>query len=67
MKYLQEELVKLSGNNEQTAIAILKQSIAKGWTGLFELKQDNKNGKQEDDPYRKAAEIFLKRNQANKL
>jgi len=32
-------LVKLSGGNEQTAIAIIDQSIAQGWTGLFELKQ----------------------------
>ncbi|MGE9312853.1 hypothetical protein ACLOAU_14490 [Niabella sp. CJ426] len=33
------ELVGLSGNNEQTAIAIINQSIAKTWRGLFELKQ----------------------------
>jgi hypothetical protein len=32
-------LVKLSGGNEQTAIAIIDQSISQGWTGLFQLKQ----------------------------
>lgn len=31
-------LVKLSGRNEETAIAIIDQSISQGWTGLFELK-----------------------------
>lgn len=31
-------LVKLSGGNEKTAIAIIDQSISQGWTGLFELK-----------------------------
>lgn len=28
--------------NEETAIAIIHQSISKGWKGLFELKQDGK-------------------------
>lgn len=32
------ELVNLSGGREPTAIAIINQSIAKTWRGLFELK-----------------------------
>ncbi len=32
------ELLELSENNEQKAIAIIKQSMAKGWRGLFQLK-----------------------------
>jgi|DEB0MinimDraft_6_1074348.scaffolds.fasta_scaffold00094_27 hypothetical protein len=36
------DLQKISGNDETVAIAIIHQSIAKGWQGLFALK----NGKQ---------------------
>jgi uncharacterized protein YdaU (DUF1376 family) len=47
-KYLDTEqtalngLATLSGNNEQTAIAIINQSIANGWKGFVELKQTTK-------------------------
>ena len=34
------ELVKLSNGQEQTAIKIIEQSIAKGWQGLFQLKTE---------------------------
>ena len=34
------KLMKLSGNNETLAIEILEQSMANGWQGIFELKQD---------------------------
>jgi len=34
-----DELVKKSNNDELTAILILKQSMANGWKGFFELKQ----------------------------
>jgi len=34
-----KSLIKLSCNDEQTAIEILEQSIANGWQGIFELKQ----------------------------
>jgi len=34
------ELVKLAQGNEQTAILIIQQSMAKGWKGFFELKND---------------------------
>jgi hypothetical protein len=37
------DLVKVSGGDEQLAIAVIEQSIAKGWKGFFELKE-NKNG-----------------------
>lgn len=38
------ELVKLSGGIEVTAIAIIMQSMAKGWKGFFQLKTDFNNG-----------------------
>lgn len=38
------ELAQLSGGNESTAIEILKQSMAQGWKGLFELKKNSHNG-----------------------
>ena len=33
-----KELIELSGNNEETAIKIIEQSIANGWKGFFKLK-----------------------------
>lgn len=36
------QLGTLSGLNEQTAIAILHQSMGKGWKGFFEIKNDAK-------------------------
>lgn len=36
-----KELIELSYGNEETAIAIIHQSIKKGWKGLFELKNQN--------------------------
>ena len=38
------DLFKLSNSNEQTAIAIIEQSIANGWKGFFQLKNQT-NGK----------------------
>jgi hypothetical protein len=35
------ELVKLSNGQEQIAIKIIEQSIAKGWQGFFQIKNDN--------------------------
>ncbi|HEU4903187.1 MAG TPA: hypothetical protein VFT06_10350 [Flavisolibacter sp.] len=35
------ELVNLSGGSEETAKAIIRQSLAKGWKGLFHLKNDS--------------------------
>jgi hypothetical protein len=35
------DLVNLSGGKEETAVEIIKQSIAKGWKGFFELKNNN--------------------------
>jgi hypothetical protein len=37
------ELINLSGNDEETAIKIIEQSIANGWKGFFKLKT-NGNG-----------------------
>lgn len=36
------ELVDLSGGDEEIAKKIIKQSMAMGWKGLFELKKDKK-------------------------
>jgi len=36
---LRDKLIKLSNNNNEIAIEILNQSIANGWQGIFELKQ----------------------------
>jgi hypothetical protein len=38
---LREKLIKLSNNDNDTAIEIINQSIANGWQGLFELKTNN--------------------------
>ena len=35
------QLIELANNNIETAKAIINQSIANGWQGLFELKQQN--------------------------
>ena len=39
-----EKLNDLSGGNVEVAGAIVEQSIANNWKGLFELKQQKKNG-----------------------
>ena len=39
-----EKLNDLSGGNVEVAGAIVEQSIANNWKGLFELKQQRKNG-----------------------
>ena len=35
------ELANLSESNEQKAVAIMHQSMAKGWKGIFQLKNNN--------------------------
>jgi hypothetical protein len=35
------ELVTLAGGNEENAVAIIQQSLAKGWKGFFQLKNEN--------------------------
>jgi hypothetical protein len=42
----QAALKSLSKYAEQTAIQMIEQSIANSWQGIFELKQNGKNGKQ---------------------
>jgi uncharacterized protein YdaU (DUF1376 family) len=39
------ELTSLAGGNEELAIAIIQQSMAKGWKGLFPIKNNLFNGK----------------------
>lgn len=38
-----KELINLAGNNEETAINIIEQSIANGWKGFFKLKTNGTN------------------------
>ena len=45
-----KNLQEMSGNNRVVAIAIVKQSIANGWTGLFPLK-GSKVDKEETAPF----------------
>jgi hypothetical protein len=44
VKECYDKLLALSGNNPATAMAIVKQSMANNWAGLFELKQKSNNG-----------------------
>lgn len=44
MRAAYAELVRLSGNDPQTAMRIVEQSMSNGWKGLFELKSNNRNG-----------------------
>jgi uncharacterized protein YdaU (DUF1376 family) len=39
------ELINLAGNDEETAIKIIEQSIANGWKGFFKLKANGTNRK----------------------
>lgn len=43
LKNVLKDLIELSNNDEETAIAIIDQSLRKGWRGLFKLKD---NGQQ---------------------
>jgi len=51
------QLMELSGNNPDKAQRIINQSIASGWSGLFELKNNNntitknKEQQEEEDKY----------------
>lgn len=45
IKQAYENLLKLSNNNPAIAAEIVKQSIGNNWAGLFELKNQDKNGK----------------------
>jgi len=38
-----KELINLAGNDEETAIKIIEQSIANGWKGFFKLKSNGTN------------------------
>jgi hypothetical protein len=53
LQAFKDKLWKLSGQNEETAIKILDESIANGWTGIFALKNNN-NGKQDNNDFLKA-------------
>lgn len=44
-----KKLNDLSGGDVEVARAIVEQSIANNWKGLFELKQQNKNGAKKFD------------------
>lgn len=44
VKECYNKLLSLSGNNPAVADAIVRQSMANNWAGLFELKQKSNNG-----------------------
>lgn len=44
IKVCYNKLIKLSGNNSETARMIVEQSMANNWAGLFELKNENQYG-----------------------
>lgn len=50
------ELHKKAGGNEKTAIAIIHQSIANGWKGFFELK-NNDNGSRNNSHKQSDSEV----------
>jgi len=56
LKVCYNKLVELSGNNPDTAMAIVKQSMANNWSGIFELK-DNKNGNNSQQQNRQSGQV----------
>ena len=60
------DLSKLAEGEEITAIAIIHQSIAKGWKGFFELKNNGK-GKQSTSESKYQPSDDLKRKIAERL
>lgn len=53
-------LLNLSGNNPDTAMLIVKQSIANNWAGLFPLKTDSKQHKPAEITSQELYELSLK-------
>lgn len=53
-------LLALSGNNPDTAMLIVKQSIANNWAGLFALKTDGKQRKPAEITSQELYELSLK-------
>ena len=45
------KLLQLSENDPQKATAIIEQSMANNWAGLFELEKERRNGNQNRNPY----------------
>lgn len=56
LKVCYNKLVKLSGNNPDIAMAIVEQSMANNWSGIFELK-DNKNGNNSQQQNRQSGQV----------
>lgn len=58
----QAALKKLSelAETEDKAIKIIHQSIAQGWKGFFELKNETKNGNNTSNPFQRANDIVDK-------
>ncbi|TDO68850.1 hypothetical protein EV143_11834 [Flavobacterium chryseum] len=55
------ELTNLSNGLEETAILIMNQSMAKGWKGFFELKNNYQHGQQTANPTKQAYEFSVDR------
>lgn len=56
-----KQLKFLGGRSEFEAIGIIEQSIKNGWTGLFELKDQNGISKKNEHPAQTAARNFAER------
>jgi hypothetical protein len=55
------ELLNLSNGIEETAILIMNQSMAKGWKGFFQLKNNYQHGKQQNSSTKQAYEFSVDR------
>lgn len=60
-----KELAELA-DTEEKAIKIIHQSIAQGWKGLFELKNETKNGNNTTNPFERANDLVDKFYSANR-
>lgn len=52
------ELINLSGGNHARQMQIVKQSMAKGWKGLFELKQKSSRSEEVNEPHWNSPEAW---------
>jgi hypothetical protein len=56
-KSFYNKLLKLSNNDPVTAFEIVEQSMANNWAGIFELKNNNQNGNQQQNTNKRKANL----------
>jgi DNA-binding IscR family transcriptional regulator len=66
-KICYNKLVKLSGSNPETAMAIVEQSMANNWAGLFALQEENGNGNNPQRKYEQSGQVFGRSQEKNPL